>query len=834
MMIVHQAIYGDKSGSYALLKTSLANTELAKRICNVTDLLDRPSNGYLTQPVFRGFAVNDSYIFIKSFPDNDPSVRKGRVLSHTLIVDQNNLNALNDLNDLFSHFLSDPDKDPELKPIVLDGNLAPTQIADRTSREAAAINGLLYHSSYNNTLVWIGEEGYLSLIKQIWGQIEGNLRAKLKLGVGFNPQRVDTQNLNILYVMEEYENKWRASDYCIVGKEDIGTLESMSSFMLAGHDDKSKSLGYLIEAFGIVPCEIEDFSYLEKVVTTYNNLSSTDFNRLIVFCDLISKYSPEQKIAKAEKDRLLNQVISRIELASAEQILTLKNTEWKGYSNGQQLIGDQIADWLMKSLFDSKVDKPITSVIAAAFDPENKIQWWKKALLDGLRAALGKWKATYAIVVWNWFTEDHNLVKTLGNFIPATTQVETDLVSHWQRPECELAQNIQMFAKDRKWLTLHGLSTLQLHSPEESIKRQLRIDTDKEHSAALNRMGELIHDKEFIQLTVKIGESRLVEIAGAKVTRTSSLLGQLDVKNIIWRQIWLKAIEHENKPWTGIEKPKAVLFTLLEEILNGETVEPELLSTLSNSDYNDLSDFKQRTRVWQYLSGSAKVGFLNASTLGCVKLLDKKNIHIDDIEKEIRNRLIDPIIIRQVIDDQTISISTKIQLFEELPELKENIFLILLNTCHFSSRESKRLGKFILRKRWKKATNAITNNIATRGELKPALTECQSLLGFFDRLMLSLSGYLSGTISTKEWWSAFTEQCYAKYPKGPTDKGLWGRSDGKNYDLLATGTGREIWEDIISKIRNGRINVDVQKLLQEMLKDHPFSTELKQFKRTYN
>ncbi len=189
MMIVHQAIYGDKSGSYALLKTSLANTELAKRICNVTDLLDRPSNGYLTQPVFRGFAVNDSYIFIKSFPDNDPSVRKGRVLSHTLIVDQNNLNALNDLNDLFSHFLSDPDKDPELKPIVLDGNLAPTQIADRTSREAAAINGLLYHSSYNNTLVWIGEEGYLSLIKQIWGQIEGKDLMKIYESLTANPRK---------------------------------------------------------------------------------------------------------------------------------------------------------------------------------------------------------------------------------------------------------------------------------------------------------------------------------------------------------------------------------------------------------------------------------------------------------------------------------------------------------------------------------------------------------------------------------------------------------------------------------------------------------------------
>jgi hypothetical protein len=834
-MIIHQAIYGDKSGSYALLKTSLADIESAKRICNVTDLLDRPSIGYLTQPVFRGFAFNNVYIFIKSFPDNDPSVRKGRVLSHTLIVDQNDLHALNNLNDLFSHFLSDPDKNPELNPVIIEGKVSvPAKIANRTSREAAAINGLLNHSSYNNTVVWIGEEGYLSFITQIWSQLKGNLRAKLKLGVGFNPRNVDTQKLNILYVMEEYENRWKASGFCIVGKEDLGTLESMSSFLLAGYQDKSRPLNDLIKTFGIVPTEIEDFRYLGIAYNHYKNLSTNiDFKSLIALCDLISKFSPDPKIAKTEKNKLLTQVISRIELSSARQILILKNPDWKGFFNAEQLIGDQIVDWVMKSLFNLKADDSIASVIAAAFEPENKVQWWKKAFSDGLRTALGKWKSTYAVAVWNWFTEDHDLVKTFGSLIPATAQIETDLVDHWPKPEPELAQYIQVFAKDRKWLTLHGLSTLQLHSPEESIKRQLRIDTDPEHFAALNKMGELIHDKEFIQLTVETGELRLIKIVGAKVARTPSLLNELDIKNIVWRQIWLKAIEYGNKPWDGIKKPIVVLFALFEEILNGEAVEPELLLMLSNSDYNDLSGFRRRVEVWQYLSGNTKSRFLNASTLGCVKLLDKNDIRIDDLEEEIRNRLSDPIVVKQVIDDQTINVTTKIRLFEELPGLRENELLILLNTGHFSSGESKRLGKLIHRKRWKKATDTIADKIAIRGDLKPALIECQSLLGFFRKWSLSISGYLSGTVSKEEWWSAFTEQCYNKYPKGPTDKGLWGRAGGENYDLLTMGTGRESWEDAIGKIRDGRANVDPQKLLQEMLKDYSFSNELNQLKEAY-
>jgi hypothetical protein len=46
--------------------------------------------------------------------------------------------------------------------------------------------------------------------------------------------------------------------------------------------------------------------------------------------------------------------------------------------------------------------------------------------------------------------------------------------------------------------------------------------------------------------------------------------------------------------------------------------------------------------------------------------------------------------------------------------------------------------------------------------------------------MLSFSGYLSESVSAEDWWDAFTEQCYTKYPKGPTNKGLWGRSGGEN------------------------------------------------------
>ncbi len=51
--------------------------------------------------------------------------------------------------------------------------------------------------------------------------------------------------------------------------------------------------------------------------------------------------------------------------------------------------------------------------------------------------------------------------------------------------------------------------------------------------------------------------------------------------------------------------------------------------------------------------------------------------------------------------------------------------------------------------------------------------------------------------------------------------------------LPAIGTGREIWVNAISKMRNGITDVDAQKLLQEMLKDFHSNTKLEQLKKTY-
>ena len=368
MVTIHQALYGDKDGSYALLKTSLTDEEHAKRICNVTDVLDRPSSGYINQPIFRGFSFQDTYLLIKSFPEDDPSVRRGRVLSHTLIIEQQDLGNINDIGALFSHLLTEPQKDIDLQPITLDYNTSEAnQVVDAESREAVAINSLLTLSDHSNTLIWLYEENYLQFVSKIWPKLNSEIRAKLKLGVGFNPPGNDSQSIKILYVLDEYESKWSSEDYCIVRKGDSGKLESMAALYLGGYIEKSRSLIKFIDTYGLVPTTIEDYGYLENFISTYERLPNiTDFNRLVVFCESITKLSQDPSVSKSAKNNILEILLSLIENASSKQIQTLQHLKWGAFENAQVLIGEKISAWYNETVIESKAGRDLLIVINSA------------------------------------------------------------------------------------------------------------------------------------------------------------------------------------------------------------------------------------------------------------------------------------------------------------------------------------------------------------------------------------------------------------------------------------------------------------------------------------
>ncbi len=733
MAVIHHAIYGDKSGSYALLKTTLSDTDLAKRICNVTDLLDRPAGDILAQPVFRAFAFNDSYLFIKSFPDE--TARRGRVLSHTLIMNLSDLPYLNDLNKLFSYFITKPDKDPELSTIAIT-DLSSVSLARiiAISREAKAINGLLDLSEYNNTLVWVGEEGYISFVSQVWPQLMENLRATIKLGVGFSPEKVDTQKLNILYVSQEYINRWSKHSYNIVDIEETGSLESMSSYLLAGYPVKSKPLNDFIKRFGIVPEGIEDLYYIETAVETFENLAtSTNYNQLIVFCDLLSGYSPDPKIAKEDKYKLLTKVLSKIDQATIEQIISLKNVKWTGFYNSQNLIGDKITNWTAKNLLGTKFYKSKCATITAVFESENNGDWWKEAFTNGLKKALKNWKPIYAKALLNWFIESHVLFDLLVAYIPETKEVESHFVSAFQRKiSISFADKLLSIAKNRNWLILHAVCVAKSKTPDKALESQLLIDRDENHSDGLKVISNYIDEIKFINFSLAHSENRLINISAELIISRPELLNNLDLTEQAWLDIWVASIYKGLEPFAGIKNPQKLTYELLDHLTEGGKVENILLEHISLSRFNDLSEYENRSRLWGLLTNSIKMNFAQATS--CLSWLGKYLIisGIVGSEEEINTDLTDKEYVSQLITDKKKSANSLLGIFEE-HSFDEELFLNFLSERYadFDIDLSRRVGKIIKENEWKKSYNIIKSKYAYRNSnLKVAVQICSDTFSF--------------------------------------------------------------------------------------------------------
>jgi hypothetical protein len=132
------------------------------------------------------------------------------------------------------------------------------------------------------------------------------------------------------------------------------------------------------------------------------------------------------------------------------------------------------------------------------------------------------------------------------------------------------------------------------------------------------------------------------------------------------------------------------------------------------------------------------------------------------------------------------------------------------------------LGSLINTRGWfYTADNLVQLVRQRRDDLKPALRECQQLLGFWTRLRLGL-----GSVSSDEKWNELASICASVYPAGPDDREVWKRAGGDNADLLHHGDGRTRWFDAIYKIRRG-YHLRSWMLLAKMSEDFPWNDDLR-------
>ncbi|MBI9084699.1 MAG: hypothetical protein JEZ11_13975 [Desulfobacterales bacterium] len=816
MIIIHQAIYGEvqgKTSGHDLLSASDEKNELFRRVSGHTDLADRPEGGVLSAPVVRGFFAEDHFLLIKTFPDKSPGLRSGRVFSHALFIPKADLHRVRNLSNLFQYHLPGIQKEAKMHSLEYLSQEAMTITGAVDGREAAATNALLQ----NQPFVWLGEEGYWEWVARIWPKLPARVKHVLKIGVAFGPSYAKNEHFSLLYIPEDAKTRWERHSFRVLGVGESQTLRSSAANWLVGNAKKAAPFETLLDDFAPKIDTIETFNRLEDYGKAYHQIDKDPgLNHLLVLANFVSQISPNEKIGIKGKNRLMTAILQTIPNAPVNMFVALIYQSWKGFPDAITSASDALRDWLTNHLLKGKQAKECGVVLAKALEAETK-NWWVRTVLGYANNRLKKRQPSDALILWQWMKNEPKLIAQHTSWLP--DDAENELTQKIPKLETAVAEAVMHMAEQKGWLVLHAKVAAQRYSAEKAIEAQLRIDTDEDHTIALQALSESINGSSFVPVAACHTDARLHRIAGKLIAENSKLLKGIDITSEGWQKCWEAAIEQGSEVWSGISNPQHTLFEILDHLLAGNAFSGTLLYAISNGKYSSLKDYPQRASIWPVLPENARSGYITATLVELIDELSTSKLSYNDLESELKKEVQSQKVQQNVISSKTIPLTKKLRLFDVLTGLGENHAEQLIQNHYFSPAEAEVFGRLVSKNRWKTVVDELYNNRFHRNDLIPALLQCSHFLGFWQRLGPSVTGLKSDAITHDEWWDAFLLRAVELYPFGPTQNGLWTNAGGKLEELHYQGvSGKQSWSFAINHIRKGG-SPSVKKLLIEMQKE---------------
>jgi hypothetical protein len=828
MTIIHQAIYGEvqgKTSGHDLLAASDEKNELFRRVSGHTDLADRPEGGVLSSSVVRGLFAEDHFLLIKTFPDKSPELRSGRVFSHALFIPKADLHRVNNLSNLFKYHLPSIQKEAKMHSLEYVSQEAKTITGAVDGREAAATNALLE----NQLFVWLGEEGYWSWVARIWSKLPAKEKRILKIGAAFGPSSVREEYLSLLYIPEEAKSLWERHSFSVLCKDESQTLRTSAANWLVGDAKKATPFQTLLDDFAPKIDSIEALDRLENYGAVYHHFDQgPEINQLLVLANFISKVSLNEGVGIKGKNRLTTAIIQALPNAPINMIIALIYQSWKGFPGAIIPVSDALFEWLSNHFLKGKQAKECGAVLAKALEAETN-NWWANTVLSYANSRLINRQSNDAQIFWQWMNKEPTLIARHTSWLP--DDVENELTEKIPQLEKTVAESVLHMAEQRDWLMLHAKVAAQLYSAEKAIEAQLLIDTDENHTRALETLSGSIKSSSFVSAAAVHTDTRLHSIAGKLIAENSKLMKGADITSEGWQKCWKAAIEQGSEVWQGIPKPQQVLFEILDHMLAGNSFNRTLLKVISIGKYNSLKDYPQRASIWSVIPEIARSEFVNATLVELIVESATNKFNYNDLEPDLKVEAQSQKVQQYIISSKAIPLTKKLQLFDVLPSLGEYLVQQLMKENHFLPEEAEEIGRLVSKSRWKAVVEELYSNRFQRKDLLPALLRSSHLLGFWQRLALTSSGLKPDAISPEEWWNEFFKTAIQLFPSGPDQNGLWISAEGDLSQLITTGTGRDKWSLAVQILRNNG-KPKLKKLLSKMRDSYSENETLKKLQET--
>ena len=833
-VIIHQALCGenedDKSSGFSLLKTTLEDKTLAKKILPKTNLADLPSSGINWIPAIRGFLVDQHFLIIKTYPDNSPKVRTGRLFSHALIINKDDIDSINDISTLLVYFNEQINKDLAISPIEYQSNNHFQ--SNYTSREKKVAQGIV---SDKRNIIWLGQSGFEDMIGKIWRGLDMGTRCKLNFGIQFNPTQVSIDKFNILATPENIAIQWRnRTDFYLIEPQELDTALSLATKSILGDDGAKaqlKDFGNKIEALSPSIEHLETWEWCIKATEFIEKGQENKFADVIQLLMLTCTYSKDKNKGDAFKQKVLGVLINLLKTTSdTSEILSLRDVDFDAIKNANSILQQTLMEWCNEHLFDEKFNKnnPCISVVDKLSDAKHTSTWWRESIKESLTNKINHWKKDYAKICWLWFNEALHTLNTLFPFLSENNkQIEQDLIDAFP---CNVAANLLLdiasFAAKKRWYKLHAVAICEQHKEVHIIlNQQLAVDKDENSTDGFEYIASYFRPLDFIRETVHLNDERLWVISGQMLSKTN-FIERLDISYYGWHKIICNALLQGTPIEDLFQYPEFFTYNTLDTLLQGNEVPEEVWPLIIKNQLTDIYDYEQRRKAWDILPSNVKKDFLQVTASIYMKLDDSNA----NLETELQDYLNGSTFLQEYFNQNKRNLSAILRLFNKVNVTNQTLLANFIYGYNeqLSQTEATSLGKIVYQKRWTTCADNIYDKAKYNYSYRPALQECYLLLDRWKKFNISLFGYISSiSISEEEWWTELLVVACNLFPKGPNDGDLWEKADGKASDLHHNTTGEDAWRKALAKLRKGGCkNISVPKLLNAMKDKYYINQEL--------
>jgi nucleoside phosphorylase len=732
---IQQAFYGEVNKAHSKIKITTNDSELASFLTSFTD---RPASlppGIELQPYLSGCAYSKYYILTKTFADKS-ATRAGMVFTHVLIFNLSDILLIHNLESILSLFVHSTESKSvnlnELEIEITDTNtLSENRVQPRYIQQtiSAFINGV-------TPILFSGDIATFSkAVQQIWNSPNIEFRKKIKFRTSFSLADIENvRDLTIVSIQKEFLPKWQSRN--IIQSDNSNTVEiiSHSEALFLGYKNDNPFYHFLSELNADFS-EVQKYGQYEKIFSNYNSIDNIeDADILRHDIRVLSKLCPLQSDGKKIKNRFIERLSTLIANRKNTNVKALRNIDWSAFENGEIKAQGIVSQFLVSELEKENPINAIVSELLRLSIEENPKNWWHNAISASLTSAFNKQGKTVLNNIWSLIDSTEISLKNVLSIISSTPDCDSILRKHIPvNLKMETCMAVIPIAQKKNWYLFHADILLKYLSIQESIEKQIQLESKLPLSASigLKYLCDKLQDEKLIELAVKSNDHKLIELSVTAISKDISLLNEIDLSVAGWLELWTALVLKTKKVFNGlVGKEQTVVTSVLDLLVTGKPINSVVLSLIADTTFSDISDYKNRKKVWSFLSGSDKEKFLTITTHNVLKQLLNGKIESKSIESEISEQVTSDAFLAKFRSENWNNIEPILKVYNSFDNLKDIVLSDYIQKYRgaISEEQSKLLGRIAMENKFSKTARTIYEKAKYHNSYYPAYQECKEIV----------------------------------------------------------------------------------------------------------